>query len=100
MIVRLTQVAIDPEDASAAIEAFTGKVRPAFDKFQGCEGIEMHVGIDEHSGDRVDLVTLSRWASREALEEAQSSGEYAQAMEHIRPLFHQSPIVHHFEAVD
>ena len=100
MIVRLTQVAIDPQDTSEAIEAFTSKVRPAFERFEGCEGIEMHIGIDEHSGDQVEIVTFSRWTSRAALEEAQSSGDYAEAMEHIRPLFHQSPIIHHFEPVE
>jgi quinol monooxygenase YgiN len=100
MIVRMTQVTVDPEDVAAAVEAFTDKVRPAFDRFDGCEGIEMHVGTDEHSGDRVDLVTISRWDSREALDAAESVGEYGEAMEHIRPLFHQSPIVHHFQPVE
>ena len=100
MIIRMTQVAVDREDAEAVAQAFTGKVRPAFDRFDGCEGIEMYFGTDEHSRDGVDLVTISRWTSPEALEEAQGSGAYAEAMSHIRPLFHQSPIVHHFEPVE
>lgn len=100
MIVRITQATVDPEDAPRAAETFRDRIRPTFESFEGCEGIEMHMGIEEHSGDQVDVVTISRWASRQALDDVSRTGEYAEAMDHIRSFFHQSPIVRHFESID
>jgi quinol monooxygenase YgiN len=99
MIVRITQSTIDPEEVASAREVFARSMRPAFESFDGCEGIEMYIGIEEHSGDLLELVTISTWRSMQALDAAADSEEYAGVMERVRELFQQSPIVHHFEPV-
>jgi heme-degrading monooxygenase HmoA len=100
MIVRIFDTAIDPQDVEKAKELFRAKVRPAFESFNGCKGIEMLLGIEEHSKDLIDVASISRWDSLEAISDATSSTEYENALEEIRKLFQQSPIVRHFEIVD
>jgi heme-degrading monooxygenase HmoA len=100
MIVRIFDTAIDPQDVEKAKQLFRDKVRPAFETFEGCNGIEMLLGIEEHSKDLVDVASISRWKSMEAISEATSSTDYEQALEDIRKLFQQSPLVRHFEIVD
>ncbi len=100
MIVRMFDTTVDPADVERGKQLFRETVRPAFERFEGCHGIDMHIGIDEHSGDLVDVVAVSRWDSREAIEAATATDEYAQALEEIRKLFQRAPIVRHFETVD
>jgi heme-degrading monooxygenase HmoA len=100
MIVRIFDTAIDPQDVEKAKELFREQVRPTFESFDGCRGIEMLLGIEEHSKDLVDVASVSRWDSLEAISVATSSTEYENALEGIRKLFQQSPIVRHFEIID
>jgi heme-degrading monooxygenase HmoA len=100
MIVRIFDTAIDPQDVEDAKQLFREKVRPAFQSFAGCKGIEMLLGIEEHSKDLVDVASVSRWDSLEAISDATSSDDYEQALQDIRKLFQQSPIVRHFEIID
>jgi heme-degrading monooxygenase HmoA len=100
MIVRIFDTAIDPQDVEKAKQLFREKVRPTFQSFDGCKGIEMLLGTEEHSKDLVDVASISRWDSQEAISNATSSSEYENALEEIRKLFQQSPIVRHFEIID
>jgi heme-degrading monooxygenase HmoA len=100
MIVRIFDTAIDPQDVEKAKQLFREKVRPTFESFAGCKGIEMLLGIEEHSKDLVDVASVSRWDSLDAISDATSSTDYEQALEEIRKLFQQSPIVRHFEIID
>lgn len=99
MIVRITQTTIDPEDAPRATDIFVTSVKPALEALEGSEGIEMHLGMEEHSGDVLELVSISRWSSPEALEAAADSPAYREAMDALRPLFRATPLVHHFRPV-
>ena len=99
-IVRIFDTAMEPDDIEQAKKLFREQVRPAFEAFDGCTGVEMNLGIEEHSGDLVDVASISRWASMEAIEAAVKSDDYKEALEEIRKLFQRSPIIRHFELVD
>ncbi len=100
MITRIFDTAIDPADIDKAKALFRDEVRPAFQGFDGCHGIDMHIGIGEHSRDLVDVAAISHWESMAAIEAATGSTDYERALAGIRELFQQAPVVRHFEAVD
>lgn len=100
MIVRIFDTAISPDDVERAKEIFLQQVRPAFERFAGCHGIEMMLGIDEHSLDLVDVAAISRWESTAAIDKATGTDEYEEALRELRELFEQTPIVRHFELIE
>jgi quinol monooxygenase YgiN len=100
MIIRLFETAIEPEDVDKGREIFRRDVIPVYAEFPGCKGIEMQVGLDEHSGDLVTVVAVSRWDSMEAIEEATKRPEYSAALTEIKKLFQQTPLIRHFETDD
>lgn len=97
MIIRLFDTSVDPGDVEQAVALFGSDVSPAFDSFDGCHGIELLVGVDEHSGDLVELCAISRWDDRGAIDAAIGSDDYVRALAEFRKLFQQTPIVRHFE---
>ncbi|HEX2294011.1 MAG TPA: antibiotic biosynthesis monooxygenase [Actinomycetota bacterium] len=98
MIIRIFDTAVDPGDVERGIALFREEVAPAFDAFDGCHGIELLVGVDEHSGDLVEVCAISRWESRESIDAAIGSDAYVGALAEFRKLFQQTPIVRHFES--
>lgn len=100
MILRMFDTAVAPQDVEKAKELFRTQVRPAFDAFEGCHGIEMFISLEEHSGDYADVAALSRWDDQTAIDNALQSQEYEQALSDLKMLFQQNPIVRHFETAD
>jgi len=100
MIVRIFDTAMDPDDIETGKRLFREHVIPVFNGFDGCHGAEMNLGIEEHSGDLVDVVSISRWESMEAIANATKTDEYQAALAEIRKLFQRAPIIRHFEVVD
>ena len=100
MIIRIFDTAMDPDDIEDGKRLFRDQVIPAFAAFEGCHGAEMSLGIEEHSGDLIDVVSISRWDSMEAIQKATKSEDYQEALAEIRKLFQRSPIIRHFELVD
>lgn len=100
MIIRIFDTAMDPADIEQAKQLFRDKVRPTFLAFEGCRAIDMVIGVEEHSQDLVDVASISRWDRIEAVEEATATQEYQDALDDIRKLFAQTPIVRHFEVVE
>lgn len=100
MIVRIFETAVEPEDVDKGRELFRRHVEPVYEAFDGCKGIEMQIGLDEHSKDLVTVVAVSRWDSMDAIEAATKRPEYTEALVEIRKLFQQTPIVRHFEVDD
>ena len=98
MIIRIFDTTVDPGDVDQAVAVFKSDVAPAFDVFDGCRGIELLVGVDEHSGDLVELCAISRWETRDAIDAAIGSDDYRAALAEFRKLFQQTPIVRHFES--
>ena len=100
MIIRIFDTAMDPGDIERAKQLFRDEVRPAFLGFQGCTGIDMCIGVEEHSGELLDVASISRWESIEAVQAAAATDEYKEALAEIRKLFAQNPIVRHFEVTE
>jgi heme-degrading monooxygenase HmoA len=100
MIIRIFDTAMEQDDIETAKQLFLETVRDAFDAFPGCRGIELTIGVEEHSGDLVDVAALSRWESLDAVATATKTEEYDEALAGIRKLFRQAPIVRHFELVE
>lgn len=100
MIIRIFDTAVDPGDIERGKQLFREQVRPAFLGFEGCTGIDMCIGIEEHSGDLVDVASISRWEDLESVQAATVTEEYQEALAEIRKLFAQNPIVRHFEVTD
>ena len=100
MIIRIFDTAIDPADVEKAKELFRETVRPAFERFPGCDGIEMFMGVEDHSGDLVEVAAVSRWESTDAIAKAIDSDDYSEALAELRKLFAQAPLVRHFERVE
>jgi quinol monooxygenase YgiN len=97
MIVRVFDTAVDPADVTDAVDLFRAEVKPTLEAFEGCRGIEMMVGVEERSGDLVDVLAISRWDSLEAIGKAVDTPEYSRAMTGLRRLFQRTPIVRHFD---
>lgn len=100
MIVRIFDTAIEPEDVEKAKDLFRTQVAPTFAAFDGCDGLEMLLGVGEHSGDLVEVCSISRWDSMDAIEAAIKTPGYEAALAELRKLFQQAPIIRHFETVD
>ena len=100
MIIRIFDTAMDPDDIEDGKRLFREQVIPAFEAFPGCHGAEMNLGIEEHSGDLVDVISISRWDSMEAIHQATKTEEYQEALGEIRKLFQRSPIIRHFDLVE
>jgi quinol monooxygenase YgiN len=100
MIIRIFTTAVEPEEVGSATQMFNAEVQPVFNEFDGCLGIDWYIGVDEHSGDLVDAMAISRWESVDAIEKATGSSQYVQALANLRRLFRQSPIVHHYRSGD
>ena len=100
MFVRIFDTTVDPGDVERGKELFHQDIRPAFEQFPGCLGVEWLISVEEHSGDYVQIAAVSRWESLAAIENATKTPEYDTALAEIRKLFAQSPIIRHFETVD
>lgn len=100
VIVRFFETAVDPGDVDRSIELFRTQVAPAFERFAGCEGIEMLIGQEDQTGGYVEIAALSRWSSHEDIEAAIGSDDYTLALTELRRLFERTPIVRHFQAID
>ncbi len=100
MIIRIFDTAMDPDDVEEGKRLFREQVRPSFLSFEGCVAIDMAIGVEEHSRDLVDVASISRWESLGAVQAATMTEEYQQALEDIKKLFAQNPIVRHFEVAE
>jgi quinol monooxygenase YgiN len=100
MIVRVFETAVEPGDVLQATELFQTQVQPTLEGFAGCHGIEMMVGVEERSGDLLDVLAISRWDSLEAIDQAIGTPDYDRAMLELRKLFRRTPIVRHFALSD
>lgn len=100
MIIRMTDTAINPEDADRAKQLFLEKVRPAFEAFDGCRSVDLLVGLSEQAGGFVDVALVSRWESEANIRSAVDSPSYEVAMSDLKSLFEQNPIVRQFDTVE
>ncbi len=100
MIIRIFDTAVDPDNVERGKQLFRDQVRPAFEGFPGCNGIEMLIGLKPGSGGFIDVTAVSRWDSLEDIDAATQTEEYDECLRDLRELFEKTPIVRHFESAD
>ncbi|MCA1707085.1 MAG: antibiotic biosynthesis monooxygenase [Actinobacteria bacterium] len=99
MIIRMFDTAIDPNDEELAKDLFRRQVQPAFARFDGCQGVDMYIGL-EGRGHLIEVAAISRWDSKESIDAALGTEEYTEAMLELKKLFQHAPLVRHFETID
>jgi quinol monooxygenase YgiN len=100
VIVRIFNTAVDPEEVDEGVRLFREHVKPVMEAFDGCQEVDWYIGVEEHSGDLVDIAAVSKWDSVEQIEAATNSPEYEEALSELRQLFRQNPIVHHYRSIE
>ncbi|MEY2568355.1 MAG: hypothetical protein QOE35_2884 [Actinomycetota bacterium] len=96
-ILRFLQSAVDPADIDNVRRLFTDDVLPAFRALPGCIGIELLMSLETNAGGLVEGAALSRWESREAMDEGMASRQVHEAQVRIFELLCQEPIIRVFE---
>ena len=96
-IVRVLQSAVDPADIDAVRQLFTDDVLPVFRTLPGCQGIELLMSLESNAGGLVEGAAVSRWDSREAMDEGMASRQVAEAQVRVFELLRQEPVVRIFE---
>ncbi len=96
---RLFQSTIDPADVEEVRRLFVEDVLPVYKKLEGCLSIELIVRTEPNAGGLVEGAALSRWESRDAMEEAVMSRPAKEAQVRIVELLRQEPVIRVFEVL-
>ena len=96
-ILRILQSAVDPADIDPVRRLFAADVLPVFQALDGCLGIELLVSAEPNAGGLVEGAALSRWESRQAMEQGLASRQVAEAQVRVFELLRQEPVVRIFE---
>jgi heme-degrading monooxygenase HmoA len=94
---RMLQSAVDPADIDTVTRLFADDVVPAFEGIAGCLGIELLMSVESNAGGLVEGAALSRWESREAMEQGMATRQASEAQVRIVQLLRQEPVVRIFE---
>ena len=97
---RLFQSTVDPADVETVRRLFVDDILPVFDDLPGCLGIELMVRAEPNAGGLGEGAALSRWASRDAMDDAMSSRPVQEAQVRIFELLRQAPVVRGFEVLE
>jgi quinol monooxygenase YgiN len=96
-VVRHFSSAVDPSDVDRVRRLFLEDVRPAFAGLPGCLGIELLINVTSNAGGLVDGMAMSRWESREAMDDALASRGVQEALVRITQFLRQEPVTRTFE---
>jgi quinol monooxygenase YgiN len=96
-LVRFFYSAVDPSDVERVRKLFLEDVRSAFDGLPGCLGIELLINTTSNAGGLVDGMAMSRWESREAMDDALASRGVQEALVRITQFLRQEPVTRTFE---
>jgi quinol monooxygenase YgiN len=96
-LVRFFYSAVDPSDVDEVRRLFLEDVRPAFADHTGCLGIELLINVTSNAGGLVDGMAMSRWASREAMNDALDSRAVQEALVRVTQYLRQEPVTRTFE---
>ena len=99
-IVRLLLSAVDPTDIDNVKRLFADDVLPVFEELPGCLGIELLVSVESNAGGLVEGAALSRWTSREAMEEGMGSRRVSEAQVRVFELLRHEPVIRVFEVAE
>jgi quinol monooxygenase YgiN len=98
-VVRILQSAVDPAHIDTVRQFFADDVVPVFRDLPGCEGIELLMSLESNAGGLVEGAAVSRWTSREAMDEGMGSRQVAEAQVRVFELLCQEPVVRVFDVV-
>jgi quinol monooxygenase YgiN len=96
-LVRLFYSAVDPSDVDQVRRLFLEDVRPAFAAHPGCRGIELLINVTNNAGGLVDGMAMSRWESRDAMDDALASRPVQEALVRVTQFLRQEPVTRTFE---
>lgn len=96
-VLRILQSAVDPADIDTVKRLFADDVLPVFEKLPGCLGIELLVSVDTNAGGLVEGAALSRWTSKDAMEEGMGSRRVSEAQVRVFEMLRQEPVIRVFE---
>ncbi|MDP9070167.1 MAG: antibiotic biosynthesis monooxygenase [Actinomycetota bacterium] len=96
---RLFQSTVDPADVEKVRRLFVDDILPVYDSLPGCLGIELVIRSEPNAGGLVEGAALSRWESRQAMEEAMASRPVQESQVRIFELLRQEPVVRVFEVL-
>jgi quinol monooxygenase YgiN len=99
-IVRLLQSAVDPADIETVKRLFADDVLPVFEELPGCLGIELLVSVESNAGGLVEGAALSRWATREAMDEGMGSRRVSEAQVRVFELLRHEPVIRVFDVAE
>ena len=98
-VVRILQSAVDPADIETVRRLFADDVLPVFRALDGCDGIELLMSLESNAGGLVEGAAVSRWSSRQAMDDGMASREVAEAQVRVFELLRQEPIVRIFDVL-
>jgi quinol monooxygenase YgiN len=99
-IMRLLQSAVDPDDIDTVKRLFADDVVPVFEALPGCLGIELLVSVESNAGGLVEGAALSRWTTRDAMEEGMGSRRVSEAQVRVFELLRHEPVIRVFEVAE
>jgi len=97
---RLFQSAVDPDELPELRRLFLDDVKPAFDGYPGCMGIELAVCYHANAGGLVDVDAISRWLSADDMEAGIASRAIQEAVVRFRSLLRQEPVAKVLEVLE
>jgi hypothetical protein len=99
MFIRFFFSAVDPADSDEVQRIFAEDVRPAFLEL-GAEGVELLVNTEPNVGGLLEGVVMSRWRSREQIDDALRTRGVAESLVRVRQLLRLEPITRTFEVLE
>jgi quinol monooxygenase YgiN len=99
-IMRLLLSAVDPADIDTVKRLFADDVLPVFETLPGCLGIDLLVSVESNAGGLVEGAALSRWTTREAMEEGMGSRRVSEAQVRVFELLRHEPVIRVFEVAE
>ena len=98
--VRMFHTALDPADLEQVRRLFADDILPVFRDMDGCLSVELILSVDHNPGGLLECSTISRWATREAMEAAMGSRAAKEAQVRVFQLLRQEPVVRVFEVLE
>ena len=96
---RLFQSTIGPADVEKVRRLFVDYILPLYENLPGWLGIELIMRGEPNAGGLVEGAALSRWESRQAMDEAMTSRPVKEAQVRIFELLRQEPVVRVFDVL-
>lgn len=99
-VIRLFGSSIHPADIDVVRTCFLEDVRPAFERAEGCLGIELAISSTSSSSGMVEGTAISRWDSMPAMEAAVESRDLQESQVRIKQYLRSLPLIQVFAVLE